>query len=119
MRRCCEETLRVLRRHKEFLLTIIEVFIHDPLYKWALTARAAQKRQADMEIPDSEVTIVEENVIPEGLVANADAERSLLRIRQKLDGFDGGKLCQHSPADSSSNLCKAQLNLNLAMWKTH
>ena len=91
MRRCCEETLRVLRRQKEFLLTIIEVFIHDPLYKWALTAKAAHKRQADIEIPDSEVVVVEDNVIPEGLVANADAERSLLRIRQKLAGLDGGE----------------------------
>ena len=83
----------MLRHSKEFLLTIIEVFIHDPLYKWALTAKKAQNRQADVEIPDSEVVVVEENDMPgapEGAVVNADAERSLLRIRQKLDGFDGG-----------------------------
>ena len=46
MRRSCEETLRVLRAHKESLLTIVEVFIHDPLYKWALTPADAQLRQA-------------------------------------------------------------------------
>jgi ataxia telangiectasia mutated family protein len=46
MRKCCEETLRVLRTHKESLLTIVEVFIHDPLYKWALTPAGAQQRQA-------------------------------------------------------------------------
>lgn len=45
MRKCCEETLRVLRAHKESLLTIVEVFIHDPLYKWALTPAGAQQRQ--------------------------------------------------------------------------
>lgn len=82
--------MRVLRRNKDFLLTIIEVFIHDPLYKWALTAQKAQKRQADVESPGSDVVEVEDSVLPEGLVVNADAERSLLRIRQKLDGLDGG-----------------------------
>ena len=45
MRKCCEETLRVLRVHKESLLTIMEVFIHDPLYRWALTPANAQQRQ--------------------------------------------------------------------------
>jgi len=47
MRRCCEETLRVLRRHKEFLLTIVEVFLHDPLYRWGLTPRRARKAQKE------------------------------------------------------------------------
>ena len=46
MRRSCEETLRVLRAAQESLATIVEVFIHDPLYKWALSPAAAQLRQA-------------------------------------------------------------------------
>ena len=45
MRRCCEEALRVLRAHKRSLATIVEVFIHDPLYRWALTPADAQRRQ--------------------------------------------------------------------------
>jgi hypothetical protein len=45
MRRGCEETLRVLRAAKASLLTIVEVFIHDPLYKWALTPADARARQ--------------------------------------------------------------------------
>lgn len=104
MRRCCEETLRVLRLNKEFLLTIIEVFIHDPLYKWALTAKGAQNRQNNLEIPDSEVVVVEDNGIPEGLLANADAERSLLRIRQKLDGVDGGETPLRAEAERRSKI---------------
>ena len=85
MRRCCEETLRVLRQHKEFLLTIIEVFIHDPLYRWGLTAKGAQKRQAGgTESPQPAAEL------PEGLIANADAERAILKIRHKLDGLEEG-----------------------------
>ena len=45
MSKCSEETLRVLRANKESLLTILEVFIHDPLYKWQLTTARAQQRQ--------------------------------------------------------------------------
>ena len=45
MRRSCEETLRVLRAAKDSLLTIVEVFIHDPLYRWALTPAGAAARQ--------------------------------------------------------------------------
>jgi phosphatidylinositol kinase/protein kinase (PI-3 family) len=37
----------VLRANKEVLLTIMEVFIHDPLYMWALTTAGASKRQLD------------------------------------------------------------------------
>ena len=35
-RRCCEETMNVLRENHASLITIVEVFIHDPLYRWAL-----------------------------------------------------------------------------------
>lgn len=107
MRRCCEETMRVLRNNHEALLILIEVptseaswscvhrtssaplpaqscplvaverararevccsidvpacsgalpagwqvFIHDPLYKWAMTPAKAQQRQLDEEDVD-------------------------------------------------------------------
>ncbi|MCO5564111.1 hypothetical protein L7F22_017767 [Adiantum nelumboides] len=44
-RRCCEKTLLVMRTNKDALLTIIEVFLHDPLYKWALSPLKALQRQ--------------------------------------------------------------------------
>jgi ataxia telangiectasia mutated family protein len=37
----------VLRASKDSLLTVVEVFIHDPLYKWALTPTDAARRQHD------------------------------------------------------------------------
>jgi len=48
-RRCCEKTLSVMRANKEALLTIIEVFIHDPLYKWALSPLKALQRQKETD----------------------------------------------------------------------
>jgi phosphatidylinositol kinase/protein kinase (PI-3 family) len=32
--RCAEETLRVLREDSEVIMTVLEVFKHDPLHSW-------------------------------------------------------------------------------------
>ena len=70
MRRCCEETLRVLREHKESLLTVVEVFIHDPLYRWAMTPAGAQQRQARFTMNSS--------TMPVGLEFEQDVSAPLL-----------------------------------------
>ena len=44
-RRSCEEVLRVLRDQAPRLLTILEVVLHDPLYKWSLSPLQARARQ--------------------------------------------------------------------------
>lgn len=33
-RRCAEETLRVLRDRSDVVMTVLEVFKHDPLQSW-------------------------------------------------------------------------------------
>lgn len=98
MRKSCEETMEVMRRNQESLLTIIEVFLHDPLYQWALTVEAAMQHQWDSEGTSGEVvsTMLDDSwgsnrgnpleVKP----VNAGAERALLRVKQKLDGTEDG-----------------------------
>ena len=44
-RRCCEETMRVLRASRDDILTILEVLTHDPLYNWSMTPEKAFKIQ--------------------------------------------------------------------------
>jgi len=98
MRKSCEETMEVMRRNQESLLTIIEVFLHDPLYQWALTVEAAMQHQWDSEGTSSEVvsTVLEDSWgsnrgnPPEVRPVNAGAERALLRVKQKLDGTEDG-----------------------------
>ncbi|KAK8940154.1 Serine/threonine-protein kinase ATM [Platanthera guangdongensis] len=87
-RRCCEETLSVMRTNKEALLTIIEVFIHDPLYKWALSPLKALQRQKDIN-DDLDSSLENSEDVCEG---NRDAARSILRIKQKLDGYEDGEM---------------------------
>ncbi|KAK1427643.1 hypothetical protein QVD17_16334 [Tagetes erecta] len=87
-RRCCEENLSVMRTNKEALLTIIEVFIHDPLYKWALSPLKALERQKETE-DDLEASLEDSENEYEG---NKDAARALLRVKQKLDGYEEGEM---------------------------
>ncbi len=46
-RRCCEEVLRVLRDNTLQIMTILEVVIHDPLYKWSLSPAQARLKQTN------------------------------------------------------------------------
>ncbi|KAG5035608.1 hypothetical protein JHK87_010518 [Glycine soja] len=96
-RRCCEETLSVMRTNKEALLTIVEVFIHDPLYKWALSPlKALQRQKCDLssfspqEMDDDLDTSLEEP--QHDCQGNKDAARALLRVKQKLDGYEDGEM---------------------------
>ncbi|EXB87890.1 Serine/threonine-protein kinase ATM [Morus notabilis] len=87
-RRCCEETLSVMRTNKEALLTIVEVFIHDPLYKWALSPLKALQRQKETD-DDPETSLEDSQDDYEG---NKDAARALMRVKQKLDGYEEGEM---------------------------
>ncbi|CAL4957640.1 unnamed protein product [Urochloa decumbens] len=86
-RRCCEKTLSVMRSNKEALLTIIEVFIHDPLYKWALSPLKALQRQKETDDTDSCLDDSQE-----AYEGNKDAARAILRVKQKLDGYEDGEM---------------------------
>jgi ataxia telangiectasia mutated family protein len=33
-KRCCEQTLRLLREKSDLILAVLEVFKHDPLQRW-------------------------------------------------------------------------------------
>lgn len=44
-RRCCEETLRVLRERSSVIMTILEVFKHDPLQSWSVISFSPVSRR--------------------------------------------------------------------------
>ena len=88
------------------ILPVLKVFIHDPLYKWALTPLGAQQRQKDFLMGGDDSSPGEgaggpqpapAGIAPDAVgstdttIANADAERALLRLKQKLAGLEGGE----------------------------
>lgn len=40
--RCAEETLRVLRDGSDVIMTVLEVFKHDPLHSWSVRFNSLQ-----------------------------------------------------------------------------
>jgi ataxia telangiectasia mutated family protein len=115
MRRCSEETLRVLRQNKSALTTVVAVLVHDPILKWAVSPeRAARRQRGDDADPGDrhgegqhsrkgngasattrkrdgagDAVAGDQNATREG---NLDAERALMRVAAKLDGYEGGEL---------------------------
>ncbi|OQS07464.1 phosphatidylinositol kinase (PIK-5) [Thraustotheca clavata] len=81
--RTCEETLQVLRKKGTALTTILEVFIHDPLYNWTLSPIKALRMQQENQLPMTKSS----DVMPEENLADA-ASRALLRVKQKLQGYE-------------------------------
>ncbi|XP_014218038.1 serine-protein kinase ATM-like, partial [Copidosoma floridanum] len=47
MRRCCEETMSVLRKQREIIVTLLRVLLYDPLYSWAITPAKAATYQSE------------------------------------------------------------------------
>ena len=49
--RCAEETLRVLRDQSGVIMTVLEVFKHDPLHSWTVSEIKMKQLQSDMQPP--------------------------------------------------------------------
>eukprot|EP01125_Pyxidicula_operculata_P014600 TRINITY_DN4881_c0_g1_i1.p1 TRINITY_DN4881_c0_g1~~TRINITY_DN4881_c0_g1_i1.p1 ORF type:complete len:1571 (-),score=264.66 TRINITY_DN4881_c0_g1_i1:211-4749(-) len=116
-RSCCEETMKVLRAQHSKLMTIVEVFVHDPLYRWALSpVKALRIQHNDEDENDDEDDDSKKNTDDDEKKTpiNADVERTLIRLRQKLQGIENGQtlsvngIVQQliSEATSPNNLCR-------------
>lgn len=96
---------------------MLQVFIHDPLYKWALTPLGAQQRQKDDLMggdsngegagPHTPAAGMASDAVSstDTTLANADAERALLRLKQKLAGMEGGLYSQSCMLCASCMRC--------------
>ncbi|OXU25092.1 hypothetical protein TSAR_000011 [Trichomalopsis sarcophagae] len=111
MRRCCEETMTVLREQREIIVTLLRVLLYDPLYSWAITPAKAATYQSEHSSRSSENKDSNSSGTTE---TNKLAERALLRVQQKLQGIEEGvtssiagqveRLIQQ--ARDPTNLCK-------------
>lgn len=81
-RRSCEITCRVLREKQQNIVTILDVFIHDPLYKWSLEPAALLGGDDDEQV---------KNFGRRRNGNNGEAERALIRVKEKLRGQEMGE----------------------------
>ncbi|KAJ3289201.1 hypothetical protein HK104_007669 [Borealophlyctis nickersoniae] len=116
-RRCCEETLKVLRAESYIVLTILDVFRYDPLYNWKRSLQDEERRRlanADRHLADQidARRAQQTDGTPEPADArtgNKEAERALLDVRKKLSSplsveYQVNELIQS--AMDPRNLCK-------------
>lgn len=110
-KKSCEITLELMRQYADTLITIIEVFLYDPLYQWQLSPQKALQLQQQFDKtnndsatpasfrssgrssgmlppagPSSSSTGT--NIEPFSTDTNKMAERLLLGLRQKLQGVE-------------------------------
>nr|QSX72307.1 ATM kinase [Halisarca dujardinii] len=96
-RRACEVTLNTMKDSREEVRTIVEVLLHDPLYMWTLKTGQIQpscKEDADLLATYASGDILAEldslaATQREGSVSKM-ADRALLRLQEKLDGYEEG-----------------------------
>ncbi|ETP45506.1 hypothetical protein F442_08117 [Phytophthora nicotianae P10297] len=130
--RCCEVTLQLLRKKSASVVTILEVFVHDPLYRWTLSPLKALRiqggeqgsksmrsrnssRNSSFNGTGSTDGQLEEEMHSEPGSTDA-AARALIRVKQKLEGYEDpngsalsieGQVKQlMSVAQDPHNLCK-------------
>ena len=118
----CEETLAVLRENAEAILTICEVFVHDPLHRWDVNPnkqRRIERRGQDEEGANGG----EDDVSSKNNIQKLEAERVLSRVRQKLQGIvdEGEPLSVQAQAkrviqEATDEMNLAQLYYGWASW---
>ncbi|PPQ64768.1 hypothetical protein CVT24_007854 [Panaeolus cyanescens] len=88
--RCAEETLRVLREESGVILTVLEVFKHDPLHQWTVSeikVHKAQDTATSIISPLNEATRFNFGIGIDMTSGSADeaADRALSSVARKLD----------------------------------
>ena len=95
-RKTCEEVLKVLRDNTQQIMVILEVVMHDPLYKWSLSPlQARMKQKSEFQIMKGRKKSISPNAASTySLNQNKTsfgkdaAERTLIRIKNKLQGLE-------------------------------
>ncbi|PLW50604.1 hypothetical protein PCANC_06966 [Puccinia coronata f. sp. avenae] len=83
-RRCCEQTLRVLKENKWLIMTIIDVLKHDPLQSWIVSKEEEKIKQGAREnLEDSGSEDLES--LDQSLIDTPEqASRALASVEMKL-----------------------------------
>ncbi|KAJ3512128.1 hypothetical protein NLJ89_g3702 [Agrocybe chaxingu] len=85
--RCAEETLRVLRNESGVIMTVLEVFKHDPLHQWTASEIKVKQAQSDVPPTPNDTTRFNQGIGLDMTSGSADeaADRALTSVARKLD----------------------------------
>ena len=80
-RRCCEITMQVLRQNRDAVLTVLQVFLHDPLFVWQLSMEKLNNLQRNPL----------QSANPSFSIPKSETQRILMRAKAKLQGLEYGE----------------------------
>ncbi|KAH8047471.1 serine/threonine kinase [Aureococcus anophagefferens] len=83
-----EATMKTLRRHAGEIVTILDVLIHDPLYRWMVSPKDARHRQRHDDADDGDDASRPGGGESNAGDANDDAKRALFKVKQKPQGYE-------------------------------
>ncbi|KAF9006181.1 kinase-like domain-containing protein [Cyathus striatus] len=85
--RCAEETLRVLREGSEVIMTVLEVFKHDPLHSWVASDVKVKQAQNDVVMTNLDTYLAPLGIGIDMSSGSAEeaADRALNSVSRKLD----------------------------------
>ena len=83
-------TLTTLRNSASEIATILDVLIHDPLYRWMVSPRDARNRQKADDDDPHHVDVTKGRAYGDDGAPpdNQAAERALFKVQQKLAGYE-------------------------------
>ncbi|KAJ3261955.1 hypothetical protein HK103_003798 [Boothiomyces macroporosus] len=79
-KRGCEETLKILQTESDFIFTLLDVFRHDPLYSWTVSAQKLKNIQKDEQDDEPEY----QKYFDKEISGNEEADIALFGVRKKL-----------------------------------
>jgi len=85
-------TMELLREYSQMMMTVLEVFIHDPLYKWHLSEAQIDKLQAEAEEKQNDFPEADNKEAgKEEVFGQREAQRALFLLKQKFQGIEQGE----------------------------
>jgi ataxia telangiectasia mutated family protein len=112
-RRCCEQALRLMKSNSQQILTVLEVLIHDPLYRWSLSPNKIAKLRPDSEQPQPSPPVTSSNRMHASnrgysVAAAADTQvtnntANAIAAAQKADENARAEFAQHHGANAGAH----------------
>ena len=109
-RKCCEIALSCLRNCAPLVLSVVEVFAHDPLYRWSCAPRKQLPEHAEIGF---------EGLQGMGVDGNDLARRVVLTIKTKLTGVDDRELTRLDVPAHVREIKKQKLKKKIMLQKSH
>ncbi|KAF4575250.1 serine/threonine-protein kinase M1 [Pleurotus pulmonarius] len=98
----CELTLRLLREHKDTVMSILDAFIHDPLVEWEDEKRKMNVKDRDRKNQAKDPVALQKNELKDSADLKTLAKNALVPMEKRLKGYYSPKDLHRGPTKEVS-----------------